>query len=131
VLHRRPWTARSIAEFWGSRWNLWVSDWFRHVIFRPLRHRPVLTLILAFAISGLLHEWVINVPLFCVTGRALFGSMMLYFLIQAAGILLERLLFRKHARMMVLFTWLVVFVPCPLILNEGMHRVLHLWPGGK
>ena len=128
AIHNRPWRARSVADFWGNRWNLWVSDWFRHAIFQPLRSRPVLALILAFAVSGLLHEWVINVPLYFVTGRVLFGSMTLYFLIQAAGVLLERRFLREHARMMILFTWLVVIVPCPLVLNEGLLRTLHLWP---
>jgi hypothetical protein len=36
-IHNRPWLARSVADFWGNRWNLWVSDWFRYAIFRPLR----------------------------------------------------------------------------------------------
>jgi len=26
------------------------------------------------------------------------------------------------------FVWLVVFVPCPLVLNEGLLHTLHLWP---
>ena len=128
VLHRRPWAARSIAEFWGSRWNLWVSDWFRHVIFQPLRRRPVMALFLAFAISGLLHEWVINVPLYFVTGRVLFGTMMVYFLLQAVGILAERRFLKHRPGLMRAFAWLVVFVPSPLVINEGILRTLHLWP---
>lgn len=127
-IHNRPWRARSVADFWGNRWNLWFSDWIRYAIFRPLRSRPVFALLLAFAVSGLLHEWVINVPLYFVTGRALFGSMMIYFLVQAAGVLWERHFLKGHPRLMVVFAWLVVFVPSPLELNEGMLRVLHLWP---
>ena len=102
-IHNRPWRARSVADFWGNRWNLWFSDWSRYAIFRPLRSRPVCALLLAFAVSGLLHEWVINVPLYFVTGRVLFGSMMLYFLIQAAGVLWERHLLKGHPRLMVMF----------------------------
>lgn len=49
ALHRRPWAARSVADFWGSRWNLWFSDWFRYCIFSRLRRRPVFALFLAFA----------------------------------------------------------------------------------
>ena len=127
AIHNRPWRARSIADFWGNRWNLWVSDWMRYAIFRRMRRRPVLALILAFAVSGLLHEWVINVPLYFVTGRVLFGWMTAYFLVQAAGILLERRFLRGHARAKVLFTWLVVLAPAPLVLNEGLLRTLHLW----
>lgn len=57
AIHNRPWRARRVADFWGNRWNPWVSDWFRYAIFRPLRSRPVFALIVAFAVSGLLHEW--------------------------------------------------------------------------
>jgi hypothetical protein len=127
-VHNRPWRARSVADFWGNRWNLWFSDWSRYLVFQRLRSRPVFALLLAFAISGLLHEWFINVPLYFVTGRALFGSMMIYFLLQAAGILWERHFLKGHPRLMVAFAWLVVFVPSPLELNEGVLRLLHLWP---
>jgi hypothetical protein len=127
-IHNRPWMARSVADFWSNRWNLWVSDWFRYAIFRPLRSRPVFALILAFAISGLLHEWVINVPLYFVTGHALFGTMMIYFLLQAVGILVERYFLKGQPRLMVIFVWLVVVVPVPLVINEGLLRTLHLWP---
>jgi len=119
--------ARSIADFWGRRWNLWFSDWFRYAILTRLRRWPALALILIFAVSGVMHEWVINVPLYYLTGRALFGSMMVYFLLQAAGILLERRFLRHHERLRVGFAWLVILAPAPLIMNEGLLRTLHLW----
>ena len=124
----RPWAARSIADFWGNRWNLWASDWFRYVIFGRLRRRPMFALFLVFAASGILHEGVINVPLYCVTGRILFGTMMVYFLLQAVGIVVERHFLKSHPRLMMAFVWLVVFVPSPLALNEGYLRALQLWP---
>jgi Membrane bound O-acyl transferase family len=128
ALHRRPWLAHSVADFWGDRWNLWFSDWFRYTIFSRLRHHPIFALFLAFAVSGLAHEWVINAPLYCLAGRALFGSMMAYFLLQAAGILSEHYFLKGRPRLLAAFVWLVVFVPSPLVLNEGLLRVLHLWP---
>ena len=128
ALHCRPWAARSIADFWGNRWNLWFSDWSRYVIFGRLRRRPLFALFLVFAASGIAHECVINVPLYCVTGRILFGTMMVYFLLQAAGILVERHFLKGYPRLMMLFVWLVVFVPLPLVLNEGYLRGLQLWP---
>jgi hypothetical protein len=129
ALHRRPWRAHSVADFWGDRWNLWFSDWFRYTIFGRLRRHPVFALLLAFSLSGVMHEWVINFPLYCLTGRALFGSMMAYFLLQAAGILCEHQFLKGHPHLMAGFVWLIVFVPSPLVLNEGLLRVLHLWPG--
>lgn len=131
ALHCRPWAARSIADFWGNRWNLWASDWFRYVFFGRLRRRPLFALFLVFAASGLMHEWVVNFPLYCLTGRVLFGTMMIYFLLQAVGILVERHFLNGHPRLMVMFVWLVVFVPSPLVLNEGYLRALLLWPGMK
>ena len=128
ALHDNPMLARGIAEFWGRRWNLWFSDWFRYVIFAPRRHRPTLALVLVFFVSGLMHEWVINLPLYLFTGKAPFGTMMVYFLLQAAGVLLERRFLKRKARARTLFAWLVVFVPAPLVLNEGLLRTLHLWP---
>ena len=126
-VHCRPWQARSIADFWGRRWNLWFSDWFRYALFTRLRGWPVGALILIFAISGVMHEWVINVPLYCLTGRALFGLMMVYFLLQAVGLLLERRFLKDRGVLRVGFAWLVILAPAPLVMNEGLLRTLHLW----
>jgi hypothetical protein len=43
--------------------------------------------------------------------------MMVYFLLQAVGILVERHFLNGHPRLMVMFVWLVVFVPLPLVLK--------------
>ena len=127
-LHDQPFLMHSVADFWGRRWNLWFSDWFRYAVFSPLRRRPLLALLLVFTISGLMHELVVNVPLYLATGRRLFGSMMLYFLLQAAGVLTERQFLKRSARARILFAWLVVFAPAPLVINEGVLRTMHLWP---
>lgn len=129
TLHNHPPLMRSVADFWGRRWNLWFSDWFRYAIFNRWRRRPASALILVFALSGLMHEWVINMPLWFVTRRVLFGTMMLYFLLQAVGILVERRFMKGRAHWRVAFAWLVVLVPAPLLINEGLLRALHLWPG--
>jgi hypothetical protein len=127
VPHHNPFAARTLADFWGRRWDLWMSDWFRFAIFAPLRRRPMLAVWLVFFVSGLLHEYVLNLTLWLVTGRKLFGSMMVYFLLQGAGMLAERRFLRSHPSANRLFTWLVVLAPVPLVFHESMLRALHLW----
>lgn len=75
-----------------------------------------------------MHECVTNFTLYHFTGKALFGSMMIYFLLQAVGIVAERRFLKGYRRLMTVFVWLVVVVPAPLVLNEGLLWVLHLWP---
>jgi len=121
-----PPLAKSISDFWGRRWNVWVSEWFRQIIFRPLQNRPVLALFAVFLTSGVLHELTINVPLYIVTGRKYFGWMTLYYLLQPVGILIERKTRNRAARFFLV--WLFVFGAAPLMVNEGMLRILQLWP---
>ena len=126
-LHDRPWKSRSLEDFWGRRWNLWYSDWTRSTIFRPLRKRkPYTALALAFFTSGILHEWVINVPLYLCTGNLYFGLMMVYFVGQFFGITVERRYFRnrKYARV---FFWFCIIGPIPFVIHEGLLRTMHLW----
>jgi hypothetical protein len=127
VPHHNPFAARTVGDFRGRRWDLWMSDWFRFAMFTPMRRRPVLAVWLVFFVSGVLHEYVLNLTLWIVTGRKLFGSMMLYFLLQGAGVLAERSFLKEQPRANRLFTWLVVLGPAPLVLHESMLRALHLW----
>jgi alginate O-acetyltransferase complex protein AlgI len=56
----RPYSARSIREFWG-RWHISLSTWFRDYVYRPLggnRVEPVrwgFNVFVVFALSGLWH----------------------------------------------------------------------------
>lgn len=126
--HGNIFAARGLADFWGRRWNVWMSDWFRQMIFQPLRRRPVLAVVTVFLVSGVIHELVINLSLWLVNRRNLCGSMMAYFGLQAVGVLIERSCLAGHPRLLRVFAWLVMVGPAPLIVNEGALRALWLWP---
>jgi alginate O-acetyltransferase complex protein AlgI len=82
-----PLRSRSVAEFWGRRWNAAFNNLALRFVFRPLARRtgaPLATLA-AFAASGLIHESVISLP-----AGAGFGLPIAYFLAQGAALLLER-----------------------------------------
>jgi Membrane bound O-acyl transferase family len=122
-LHQRPWLSRSVAEFWGRRWNCIVGDWLRQVCFQPLRRRPRAAIVTAFAASGLGHELFLNLPLFFYSGAVAPGSMALYFAIQAAGVFVERAWLRQSQLVARVFAWCIVLLPAPVVLNEGMLRL--------
>ncbi|MCP5539340.1 MAG: DUF393 domain-containing protein [Akkermansiaceae bacterium] len=82
-----PWRARTLAEFWGARWNRAFSDMARVLVFRPLTRRLGIAAgtLGGFAASGLAHEIVISLP-----AGAGFGGPTAYFLLQGFGVLAER-----------------------------------------
>jgi len=90
-LFRAPLAARSLDAFWSRRWNLAFSEMTALGIYRPLSAplgRRAAT-VAAFAASGLLHELAISVPVL-----AGFGWPMLYFVLHAVLIMVERRLER-------------------------------------
>ena len=124
--NNQPWRARTIAEFWGTRWNCWWSDWLRQVCFRPFRRRPIAGITVAFTASAILHEALINIPLWLVYHHNLFGTMLLYFMIQGTGMFVERRWLRQNETAGIALTWLTILLPAPLVLNEGLLRIFHL-----
>ena len=86
-LMQAPLHSRSLAEFWGKRWNTAFSNLAHEFAFRPLSRRfgPSVATLAVFAISGLIHEAVISLP-----ARAGYGLPTAYFLLQGCGVLLER-----------------------------------------
>jgi hypothetical protein len=64
-LHDHPILARSVAEFWGRRWNRIVGTWLRTRFFHPLakKRRPILGLFAAFLMSAALHAYFVWVAL--------------------------------------------------------------------
>ena len=88
-----PLRSKSLSEFWGKRWNLGFRQLSHDLIFRPL-HRSLgagNAGFLVFVMSGVVHDLVISVP-----ARAGYGLPTLYFLIQGAGVALERSHLGKH-----------------------------------
>lgn len=126
--HRSPARARNLADFWGARWNTWVSDWNRATLLAPFRRHPLGGIGAIFLFSGIWHELVVNVPLWIVTGQAAFGTMLAYFSIQGVGMLLDHQLFRRRPLPLWrwLFGWLVIIGPAPLFLSPGTLSVVGL-----
>jgi alginate O-acetyltransferase complex protein AlgI len=87
LLMRCPIASRSLAEFWGRRWNTGFSGPARSLLHAPLAKRigPSLATMCVFLVSGLVHESVISLP----AGGG-YGLPTAYFLLQAVGLQIER-----------------------------------------
>lgn len=118
-IHDRPWAAAGLSDFWGRRWNRWIADWLFEATFQPLKRRRELALFAAFIASGLLHEYLTALPYYLKTDRSLFGLMLLYFVVQAAGVAIERRWLRGRPFARRLFAWAVILLPAPLVMNEA------------
>jgi alginate O-acetyltransferase complex protein AlgI len=81
-----PQRSRSLAEFWGLRWNRAFSEMAQVALHRPLSARlgPAIAVLVTFLFSGLLHELALSVP-----ARAGYGFPMLYFAVHGVLTLLE------------------------------------------
>jgi Membrane bound O-acyl transferase family len=84
---RTPILAKSLADFWGARWNSAFNLLVHKLVFRKLFRRigPIGALLAVFLVSGIIHDFVISVP-----ARAGYGLPTLYFLLQGFGLCLER-----------------------------------------
>ncbi len=86
-LFRAPLLCQNLGDFWSRRWNLAFSEMTVIAVYRPLVARlgrgPAL--LGGFALSGLLHEMALSVPV-----RAGLGLPLLYFLLHGGLVLLER-----------------------------------------
>jgi hypothetical protein len=88
-----PYRSVSVGEFWGRRWNLAFRDLAHVFVFRPLvgTWGVSVATMAVFLASGLIHDLVIS-----GAAGARFGGPTLYFLIQAAGLFVERSGVGKH-----------------------------------
>jgi D-alanyl-lipoteichoic acid acyltransferase DltB (MBOAT superfamily) len=83
----RPLLARSLSDFWGSRWNLGFRQLSYDLLFQPL-HRKLGTggaMLATFLASGIIHEIVITIP-----ARGGYGGPTAYFVLQGLGLAIER-----------------------------------------
>ncbi len=114
---RMPILARTLGEFWGHRWNSIVRRWLSAVAFMPLarRGRPVLGGLLAFALSALIHAYLL-LPAVGVRAAALMGG---FFLLQGVFVAIERWLGVARWPRAVGHAWTIVLVlaSVPLFLD--------------
>jgi hypothetical protein len=122
-LHDRPVLSRTIAEFWGERWNKTVNGFLKRHCFMPLARRGhvILGLAFAFVASTLLHFYFVWASI-GLTWGAVMGA---FFVLQLPLIGLERLL--KVARWPAWAgrAWTITILTCasPLFI-EPFLRVL-------
>lgn len=116
TLQRNPILSRSLAEFWGQRWNRVVGGWLREFFFDPLarKRRPQLGLAAAFGASAAMHAWLI-----IGLGASAAAMMAAYFLLQGAALFIESRIGLRRAPAAVGRVWAigVVLVPLPLLLG--------------
>lgn len=132
--------ATSISDFWSRRWNLLIHGLFRRTVFAPLTARGVPASAagaLAFALSGAFHEYAFALQQPSL--RSSLGRCMLFFLLQAPVVSLEKLL-RTHVGVPALFAtssalctlvWTLLLVPpAPLFLHplktSGVFEQIYL-----
>ena len=128
ALFRAPLRSQNLGEFWAKRWNVAFSEMTAIAVYRPLAARlgrgPAL--LAGFALSGLLHELAISVPV-----GAGFGLPLLYFLVHGGLVLAERALSRAGhpltgwiGRLWVFF-W--VLAPLPILFHRPFLAGV-IWP---
>ncbi|MBM4073283.1 MAG: hypothetical protein FJ271_30830 [Planctomycetes bacterium] len=80
-----PTAATSLGDFWGRRWNRFMSGLMRDMLFVPLTRRvgAVAAALAVFLYSGVLHEFV------SILADSGYGRPTLYFLIQGVAFLVE------------------------------------------
>ena len=124
---RAPIAADSLADFWGKRWNVAFADAARGLLFRPTVRWLGASWAgaLVFLVSGLVHETVISLP-----ARGGWGRPTLYFVLQAAGIAVEKSAGGKTLRLGCGFrgwAWMAfcTAVPLPLLFHAPfVHHVI-------
>lgn len=127
---RAPLQSKSLAEFWGKRWNLAFSEMTTLAVFRPLRKvcGNVPALLMAFVFSGVLHELAISVPV-----RAGFGWPLLYFALHGVGMLIESrwsalaAVIQSRPSIGRLWTLSWIVIPLPILFHQPFLRGC-VWP---
>jgi hypothetical protein len=117
--------SRTVAEFW-RRYNNRIHTWFYYNVFRgPLARRaPLLAVVLAFFISGLLHE-----AMFAVATSRVDGYQMTFFMLQIPAVVASIPLARwaEHSGLLVssLIRGAAIFwmATTSIFFFHGVHRV--------
>ncbi len=124
-IHNKPFMAKNITQFWSNGWNIWVRDWLFEITPTRIRKMNYVNIIFPFFISGIWHEIIINIPLFIISKINIFGTMILYFLIQSLGVIADKKYFRIKASksLRYLFCLFIAIAPSPLFFNEQLLKI--------
>ena len=111
-----PWKAKTLADFWGKRWNLAFRDAAHKCIYIPFKNRfgAKAGFLAVFTFSGIVHEAVISVP-----AQGGYGGPMLYFLLQFLGLSLQK---QSVFLNKLWFTWLILLAPLPLLFHQAFFQ---------
>ena len=121
-----PLYSRSLTEFWGSRWNLWISDWYREVFLKRLKLSRTAKIPTIYVFTGLWHDLVFTVPYYIVTGQNFMGRMTLYFILQTLFIFGDRRLFRTNNLWRRLYFLIAIAGPIPILCPYQMLEPIRL-----
>jgi alginate O-acetyltransferase complex protein AlgI len=121
-----PAASRSVADFWGKRWNRVYSGMLREIAFVPLLGRcgPKWAMFAVFLFSGIVHE------IASVAAGSGYGGPLLYFMVQALAFRLEgtnlgRRFLRGHPFAGWCWTFMIVIGPLPLLVQpEFLIKVM-------
>ena len=123
-IHNSPYLSKNLFEFWSIRWNVWIRDWLRNTgkyFFPKNQHKRQLFI---FVASGLFHELMLTVPFFIATGHNLLGSMVIYFLIQFFGLIIDKRLKKlQMKKVRYLLMWATIILPAPLFINKAFLQL--------
>lgn len=120
-IHNFPYLAKSVSEFWGKRWNIWVGDWLAVISKRFVPRPGPFRLFVAFALSGLFHELIIAAPFYLHSGRNYFGLMSAFFMLQFFFTLADKKLFSNAPDVVRrAFLWIALLGPMPLFINPSV-----------
>lgn len=124
-IHHRPLFSSCLSQFWGRNWNVWVQDWLKDVARLFPGTKTTSRLMITFAFSGFFHEVMVNLPYWLVYRKSYFGTMMLYFIIQSLGLMVDKKYVRKyHPLIQKAYMWLVLVLPSPLFINVPLTTFL-------
>ena len=115
-----PLRSRSVAEFWGRRWNGAFNDLALGLVFRPLARRVGVGVatVSAFGVSGIVHELVISLP-----AGAGYGLPTGYFLLQGLAVIVQRKIATLRGAISGwLFTMIVVGAPAYWLFHPPFVR---------
>lgn len=118
---RAPILATSLGEFWGKRWNVGFTEMLQEAVYRPLLRTSGRTQarLASFAVSGLLHEIAISLP---VGGG--YGLPTAYFVLQGWLVHRENDSLPRRRRILVA---LQLLIPIPLLAHLPFLRGV-VWP---